>query len=333
VGSGGWANIFEKFYKAKSYCDAPFEISREGTRKRVIPSPGEWIGDHRNGSADIDSRRVQLWSADAAQADLAPASLDAVFTDPPYFGNVQYAELMDFCYVWLRRLVGREDAAFTPASTRNPAELTGNTNMQRGLPHFAEGLSAVMRHMVTALKPGAPFAFTYHHNQLDAYFPIAVGLLDAGLICSASLPCPGEMGASIHINGTGSSTIDTVFVCRTTGQVARRQLADSVQAVADLVREDLAQLRRGGVKPTRGDTRCIIHGHLIRLGIWRLRSAWDAALPVGDRLARLADAAAALGTVEQIEDLAAWRTATPAQLSLSLAECAASYAADDWIAF
>mgnify|MGYP001769414628 CR=1 FL=1 len=29
------------------------------------------------------------------------------------------------------------------------------------------------------------------------------------------------MGASIHINGTGSSIIDTVFVCRSTGLYPR----------------------------------------------------------------------------------------------------------------
>ena len=81
-------------------------------------------------------------------------SLDAVLTDPPYFGNVQYAELMDFCYVWLRRLVGENVEAFARASTRNPQELTGNEDMGRGLDHFAEGLSAVFQKMAAALKPG-----------------------------------------------------------------------------------------------------------------------------------------------------------------------------------
>src|SRR5262245_57170396 len=38
-------------------------------------------------------------------SNLKANSLDAVFTDPPYFDNVQYAELMDFCDVWLRRLL------------------------------------------------------------------------------------------------------------------------------------------------------------------------------------------------------------------------------------
>ena len=59
----------------------------------------------------------------AAETKLSKASLDAVFTDPPYFGNVQYAELMDFCYVWLRRLAGEKVEAFERDSTRNPQEL------------------------------------------------------------------------------------------------------------------------------------------------------------------------------------------------------------------
>ena len=125
--------------------------------------------------------------------------------------------------------------------------------------------------MARALKPGAPLVFTYHHNNLEAYIPIAVGILDAGLTCSALIPCPAEMGASIHINGTGSSIIDTVFVCRSTGTVPRRKIASTPEEIAELVREDLEQLRAGNVKLTRGDVRCIVYGHLIRLAIWHLR--------------------------------------------------------------
>lgn len=75
--------------------------------------------------------------------------------------------------------------------------------------------------MAMALKPGAALVFTYHHNDLASYYPLAVAIFDAGMTCSTSLPCPAEMGDSIHINGTGSSIIDTVFVCRSTGTVSR----------------------------------------------------------------------------------------------------------------
>jgi len=275
VGSGGWKNIIDKFRKAKAYCDAPFEIRHKGQQKEIVPIEGEWIGDRLNGGRTGKERIVEIHCSDSAVSELPASSLDAVFTDPPYFGNVQYAELMDFCYVWLRRLIGEKIEAFGNASTRNPQELTGNVDMGRDLEHFTEGLSAVFQRMAKALKPGAPLSFTYHHNTLEAYLPVAVAVLDAGLTCSASLPCPGEMGASIHINGTGSSIIDTIFVCRTTGVISRKTLLRSAEGVASLVREDLAALRRGNVKPTFGDTRCIAYGHLVRLAVWNLRSAWD----------------------------------------------------------
>src|SRR5947199_8830827 len=120
---------------------------------------GEWIGETRESLFDKSRRSVEIRCGDAADAEFAPESLDAVLTDPPYFGNVQYAELMDFCYVWLRRLVGKTECAFQAVSTRNANELTGNVTMDRGLNHFAAGLSESFCRMALALKPGAPFVF------------------------------------------------------------------------------------------------------------------------------------------------------------------------------
>ncbi len=213
IGSGGWTNVIDKYTKAKAYCARPFEVRYDGRRKIQVPIAGEWIGDARPDEPTL-RREVSLCCSSATFADLPPASLDAVLTDPPYFSNVQYAELMDFCYVWLRRLVNGAEEAFRAPSTRSADELTGNETMDRGLGHFAEGLSQVYRRMAKALKPGAPFAFTYHNNDLVAYYPVAVAILDANLACTATLPCPAEMAASIHISGTGSSVVDSIFVCR-----------------------------------------------------------------------------------------------------------------------
>jgi adenine-specific DNA methylase len=301
VGSGGWANIIEKFRKAKSYCDNPFEIRHWRGKKEIVQLKGEWIGDKPNGKHHAEKRCITLNCKDAAQAELARSSLDAVLTDPPYFGNVQYAELMDFCYVWLRRLINTETDAFAKPSTRNPQELTGNEEMGRGLDHFARGLSLVFQKMAMALKPGSPLVFTYHHNDIEAYYPIAVAILDAGLTCSASLPCPAEMGASIHINGTGSSITDTVFVCRSTGTVPRKWVADSIENVAELVNDDLAKLSFANVKLRPGDIRCITHGHIIRLAIWNLRKGWDKNAHVNERLSSVSSWIQKFGGFAEIE--------------------------------
>lgn len=288
IGSGGWANIIKKYLKAKSYCASPYEVRYRGRKKEIIPIKEEWIGDQKTGEEKEIKRIIQIHCRDAATAKLPSSSLDAVFTDPPYFGNVQYAELMDFCYVWLRRLIGKKTDAFRNQSTRNSQELTQNKDMGRGLYHFTEGLSSVFQQMANALKQGAPLAFTYHHNDLTAYYPIAVAILDAGLVCSASLPCPAEMGASIHINGTGSSIIDTVFVCRSSGSVPQKWVADSPKGVADIVREDVSKLRTGNVKPTDGDTRCIAYGHLVRLAIWNVRKEWEKSEDLKSRISKVA---------------------------------------------
>ncbi len=281
VGSGGWTNIIDKYAKAKEYCDAPFEMTRMGSRNVRIPIKEEWIGETFEG---CEKRNVAIHCADAATVELQPNSLDAVFTDPPYFGNVQYGELMDFCYVWLRGLVGKEAEGFWRTSTRTPEELTGNVTLSRGLPQFTDGLSRIYRRMANALKPGAPLAFTYHHNKLEAYFAVGVAILDADLTCSASLPCPAEMGGSIHIHGTSSSIIDTVFVCRDQGKALRQWLFSTSDELAAIISEDLKQIAASGRKPTVGDTRCIAFGHLTRMAIWNLRQDWDSSSPTESKL-------------------------------------------------
>ena len=211
VGSGGWSNIVEKYSKAKQYCDAPFEVKHVAGKRIVVETVGEWIGERSDG---YPPRSVKIECISSADAKLKPESLDAVFTDPPYFGNVQYGELMDFCYTWLRKLAAADTDGFAETSGRSIDELTGNATRSRGIEHFAEGLAAIYSVAAKALKPNAPLAFTFHHNQVDSYKAVGVAILDAGLTCTASPPCPAEMSGSIHISGTGSSITDTVFVCR-----------------------------------------------------------------------------------------------------------------------
>jgi len=299
VGSGGWANMVEKFCKAKAYCDEPFEMpGPDGpSGKGPIYTRGEWIGRARNGARP---RRVTIRCCSSTDIKLKPGTLDAVLTDPPYFANVQYGELMDFCYVWLRRLVGRQVEGFDRLSSRSPDELTGNASQGRGLDRFAEGLSRTFQTMAAALKPGGPLAFTFHHTQLAAYSAIGVAVLDAGLTCSAALPCPAEMGGSIHIHGTNASTIDTVFVCRARQGRGKLQESSDVDALGAVVRGHLEMLRCAGVRPRPGDIRCMLFGQITRAAIRRLGRNWRPELAINERLKRFNRAVSALGDPEPV---------------------------------
>lgn len=300
IGSGGWVNIIEKYTKAKRYCTAPFEVLFNGKKKMTHYVSGEWIGEKNPELLDAAPRDIDIRCASSAEIALAPQSLDGVFTDPPYFGMVQYGELMHFCYVWLRKLMGGDFPGLELTTTRHVDELTGNETAERDIEHFAEGLAAVYKRMTVALKPGAPLLFTYHHNKQEAYQAAALAILDAGLTCSASLPCPAEMGGSIHIHGTASSIVDTVFVCRDSGETPRAWLFEDAAALARLMGRELAELRVAGMKPTVGDARCIAFGHITRMAIWGLRPAWNPSWPTAQKLATIRAAMDALATVDEV---------------------------------
>jgi adenine-specific DNA methylase len=306
VGSGGFRHFVAKYDRAKAYCEKPFDKYPDKSRAKVF-TPGERIGaqlvSHLPRPEDNKSAYLQVVPADTVA--LPAAALDAVLTDPPYFANVQYAELIDFCYVWLRKHLSDTIPAFRAPSTRAEEELTVNETEGRGPVHFTEGLSRVFVTFVRALVPGRPFAFTYHHNDVEAYLPVAVALLDAGLVCTAALPCPAEMGASIHISGTGSSVVDTIFVCRTTGVIRGSEFVANKETLKQMLRSDLEDLQQAGLEPSQGDARCLALGHLVRLAIWQLRATWQRDADTEDKVDRVRAALQEIYPLDLVEKLAA----------------------------
>ena len=282
VGAGSFRHFVEKYLRAKQYCEAPFETRQDGKRKKVVPILGERIGAEIVRHFPIEGeRQAQIAASPATAMPLSPGSLDGVFTDPPYFANVQYAELIDFNYVWLRQALQEEFTEFEPSTTRSADELTGNVTLGRGIEHFTEGLSAVFCHYATALKPGAPFVFTYHHNDPAAYVAVVVAILDAGLDCTATLPAAAEMSASLHIMRTESSVLDSVFICRRADS-AQQGRAD----VRKMLAQDAAAMAAAGVKVSQGDVRCLASGHIARVAINELCGEWESGATLSDRMRR-----------------------------------------------
>ena len=271
VGSGSFVHFVAKYLKAKQYAQHPYETTYVGKRKIVQPVEGESIeASLVDGEPSSERQGVWLVCGPSQKLRLRSESLDGVFTDPPYYDNVQYAELIDFCYVWLRKFMGAR-AEFSAETTRTDDELTGNVTRLRGLQEFTAGLSEVFCQMAGALKPEAPLVFTYHHNDPQVYVPLIVAILDAGLTCTRVLVAPGEMSASLHIAGTKSSILDSVFVCR------RRDYTDVTEdqrGVRECVDADVEAMRKVPYVPTSGDVACLAAGHLAATAIRRLTSSW-----------------------------------------------------------
>ena len=299
IGAGSFRHFVAKYVRAKMYCEAPFETRWDGKRKKVVPIAGERISaEFVSHFPATNERQAHLEAVPATEMPLLPESLDGVFTDPPYFANVQYAELIDFNYVWLRQALQDEFPQFGPSTTRSPDDLTGNVTLGRGIEHFTEGLSAAFRHYAAALKPGAPFVFTYHHNDPASYVAVVVAILDAGLDCAATLPTAAEMGASLHILRTQSSVLDSVFVCRR-ADVAHQASPD----IPKSLELDAERMVDAGVKVSRGDIRCLALGHIARVAINGLRDGWDSGAELSDRMGRAEERLFGLASELELDSL------------------------------
>jgi hypothetical protein len=283
VGSGGYRHFLRKYANAKRYCEAPFETRREDGKKKRVPIEGEKISARIvDGSDDLKQEPASAFLRAASLADvpLTEASVDMVLTDPPYFAMVQYSELMDFCFAWLRQLESMVPY-FQVESARSTSEVTGNQTEGRALSHFAAGLSAVYSRAAQALKPGGPFAFTYHHNDLTSYAAVVVACLDARLVPMTTLPCPSEMRGSVHISKSNSSRVDTVFVLR---KPPAPLSPEASQPIDVLLEEEVVHLVEADLAVTEGDRRCIRFGLIAEAAMRRLAGNWDPDLEIADRL-------------------------------------------------
>jgi hypothetical protein len=99
-------------------------------------------------------------------------------------------------------------------------------------------------------------------------------------------PAPGEMEASLHINNTTSSILDSVFVCRR--EVEGEMPLPDLESFSKALTQDCREMAKGGVRVNIGDARCLFMGHIVRLAVRKLVGGWDCTAPTEVRLERVA---------------------------------------------
>jgi hypothetical protein len=281
VGSGGFRHILAKYARAKRWCQSPYEIAPrdDGRLRRHRTSPERVavsVTDEPQGS-----HTAVLSCASMAEGDIDDGSVDLVLTDPPYYANVHYAELTDFSYVWLRRLMPGVDY-FKALTTKTDQDAVGDGDVT--LLEYAERLSRVYVAAASALKPSAPFCFTYHHNNLEAYAAVVMACLDAGLVPVCGYGCPTEMRASTHIHGRHAATVDVVFVLRKP-PVPKSLRSASFDATWIAARLDA--LHSANVKITDADRACLQCACAALRAMQRLAPDWNLDAAPDERLAEV----------------------------------------------
>jgi putative DNA methylase len=229
-------------------------------------------GPNRSALDPLPSKRVATLIT-GSSSDLAingtPASI--AVTDPPYAGNVNYAELADFFYVWLRLALKQRYSWFAPEYCEKNAEVIENRVRGKSMKDFYDGLGAVFRQTRANLPEHGLLVFTFHHADQEGtvWEGLLQSLCDSGFEIAAVYPVHAEREASLHLLDKDNISYDLIHVCRKRrADPQSRSWAGVRQDVRRRARAELAAIeggRYGGKPLAEPDVRLICIGKCLEL--------------------------------------------------------------------
>jgi len=198
-------------------------------------------------------------------------SLSYVITDPPYVGNVNYSELADFFYVWLRPALKESYSHFEPEFTPKFEEIVENPVRGKSHDNFFIGLSETWRNILQTLSENGLLVFTFHHTDKrgTVWERLLESLCRTGFEIMAVYPIHGEREASLHLRDKENISYDLIHVCRKRREDPQpRSWAGIRQEVRRKAREELKAIEKGryGKQPLpEPDVRLICIGKCLEL--------------------------------------------------------------------
>jgi adenine-specific DNA methylase len=193
---------FKKVVKGKEFCYSPFD--------RNIAN-GKFIFEESDEKIEI-SEASEITCGNSQ--NLTKNEADIVITDPPYAGNVNYSELADFFYVWLRLILSRTYPHFAPEITPKAEEIIENPTRGKTATDYQEGLTEVWRKCCENLRNDGLMIFTFHHREGSAWESLLDSLCTAGFVIQAIYPIHGESESSLHLMGNKAIAYDLIHVCK-----------------------------------------------------------------------------------------------------------------------
>jgi len=234
---------FDKIIEGKNFCYNPFDrIIRNNTyeefvekvysNEKVIPSSDEF-DLHSNNAMRINS--------------LVNSEVDFVITDPPYSGNVNYSELSDFFYVWLRLILKSTYSQFQPEISPKVEEIVENRTRGKSANDFKEGLCNVFKECFKISKDSSSLIFTFHHAEDTAWEALLDSVCFAGYYIEAVYPIHGEAENAPNLVNKEAISYDLIHVCnkREGNQISKRSWAGVRQEIKKRAREEIKLIESG----------------------------------------------------------------------------------------
>ncbi len=193
-----------------------------------------------------DRKFIQI---DAASADslfhIPDRSVDTIVTDPPYYSTIQYAELSDFFYVWMKRTLGDifpdlfwseltdkdREAVANPSRFRN----MGASPEELAKQDYEAKMQLAFSEYYRVLRDDGVMTVQFNHKESGAWDVLTKSLIDAGFEITASWAVSTENPRNLHQAKKNSVSSTVLLVCR-------KRDPDAEQAWWDDLRPEVANL-------------------------------------------------------------------------------------------
>jgi len=162
-------------------------------------------------------------------------SVDLVLTDPPYFDDVQYAELAALFLTWA------QSTGLVAAKVRLDlsCEAVANAHRSTGVEHYRRLLSRIMLETARTLAPDGRMLLTFHNSDGRAWWALGDALGCAGFGVAALAVAHAENKTDHAKRGRNAFSRDLVLECRT-------DATDAAHVVTPLVMGESAELIAAG---------------------------------------------------------------------------------------
>ena len=200
----------------------------------------------------VQRLKVTMGSA-SDLSHLPDSSIQAICVDPPYYDNVQYAELADYFFIWLKRTVGdiygdwfqnelinKDDEAIA-----SPERFAAFGTKRRELANqdYERKMAAAFREMHRVLRDDGCLTVMFTHKQVAAWDTLASALIGAGFTVKASWPVHTESEHSLHQAQKNAAASTILLVCR------KRVTSSGLRVTSDGLRVAGSELRVAGSQP------------------------------------------------------------------------------------
>jgi adenine-specific DNA methylase len=202
-----------KFDFAEGVPLAGFSGSWEGAIDwgcRIIEREGGAL--RHEGQVERVSATAQLLPDDAATC---------LFTDPPYYNAVPYADLSDFFYVWHRRTLGylHSDLFLQKEAPKSEeiCEMSGWDPARYGnktATFFESEIGKAFADSRRVVSPDGIGVIVFAHKQTSAWEAMLQSVISAGWIVVASWPIDTEMGNRLRAHNSAVLASSIHLVCR-----------------------------------------------------------------------------------------------------------------------